>query len=282
MTQPTYSDYMKAAFNLNVAVPQLGELPLNKMFLGVFLALGFISPAFWFLGLALELIYLTALAGNERFQRVVKVQHEKKQKALEEQNAPDLTRLDTASRDRYQRLGGVCNEILSMFDQNSLERSELLNAGGITQLLEMFLKLLKARQRIQSILSKTRLTDIDYDCENLTKKLNAESEDTAIAKSLRSSLEIQQKRKENLLKAKENLSLIDLELDRIERQLSLIKEEVAVTSDPSILTFKLDSAMESLKSTATWMADHSELFNMAEEPSLATAPRGREKQKQSQ
>ena len=53
--------------------------------------------------------------------------------------------------------------------------------------------------------------------------------DSALARSLRATLAIQEKRLENLETAAENLAVIDAELERIEQQVRLVREESAVS-----------------------------------------------------
>ena len=69
--KPGFSDYLAEAFNAGLNIKGMGEIPVNKMFiLGIFI-LGFSNPGFWFLGMALEFIYLWFLSTNPRFQNYV-------------------------------------------------------------------------------------------------------------------------------------------------------------------------------------------------------------------
>ena len=115
---PRYWGYIAAAFNLKVPLPGLGQLPLNKLLLAVFAVLGLANPGFWFLGAALETGYLLALAGNERFQRLVqglrigaKSRPQRAEVGPERQLAL-IASLDPASRSRYQNLTQTCSEVL--------------------------------------------------------------------------------------------------------------------------------------------------------------------------
>ena len=68
-----YWEYVKAAFRRRARVPLLGYVPYNYLALFAFTVLGAASqnPGVWFMGGALEIGYLTALAGNTRFQKLV-------------------------------------------------------------------------------------------------------------------------------------------------------------------------------------------------------------------
>jgi len=81
-------------------------------------------------------------------------------------------------------------------------------------------------------------------------------------------LEIQQRRLENLVKAEESLRVIDAELDRIDKQVILLHEEASVSSDPDLLSVRLDGVMKSLQGTTEWMVQHNELFGSLEEQSI--------------
>ena len=55
----SFGDYVKEAFLRRVEVPGLGGMPLNVLVVAAFAVLGLANPGFWFLGAALEGLYLT-------------------------------------------------------------------------------------------------------------------------------------------------------------------------------------------------------------------------------
>jgi hypothetical protein len=262
--------YLKEAFHLKVRLPLLGYMPMNKMVLAVFAVGGLAHPAVWFLGMAYEAAYLTFLPGNARFQTVVDGRKLLEERAGAVRKQVELFDcLDPTSRERYQQLQALCADILRSVDHmpGSLG-SEDLQAGGLAQLLQIFLRLLHSRVRIKEILMKTNHEEIVSDIKTLDAKLAAQAEGSPMHRSIRGSLEIQKKRLENLVRATENLKVTESELDRIEKQMSLIREEMAVTSDPTVVSTRLDGVMQSLQGTTRWMTEHAELFGPIEETLL--------------
>lgn len=265
--------YLKEAFHLKVSVPLLGYMPLNKMLLAVFAVAGLAHPAFWFLGMAYEAAYLTFLPGNERFQKVVdgrKLQEEKARTVHKQVELYD--ELDPSSRERYQGLQALCAEMLRSAEQMPGPLvSDDLKTGGMAQLLQIFLRLLHSRIKIKDILMKTNHEEIVTDINDLESKLAGQSEGSPMHRSIKGSLEIQKKRLENLVRATENLKITESELDRIENQMNLVREEMAVTSDPTVISTRLDGVMGSLQGTTRWMTEHAELFGPIEETALPPA-----------
>ena len=230
----SFWDYVKAAFHWKTALPLLGGMPLNILMLIGFGILGFGNPGFWLLGLALETGYLLLLAGNPRFQNLIKAMHLKEaQKTWSEREQDVLRRLDGNSRDRYQRLVERCRTVLQAEEMPGGARSLAgLKSEGLGQLIAIFLKLLDLRCRIIDTLAKTRREDIEADIKNLQGKISREPETSPVHRALKGTLDIQKTRLENLNKSQENLKFTETELERIEKQVSLIAEEAAVNKSP--------------------------------------------------
>jgi len=268
--QLSYFDYVKAAFNWRVLVPGLGNLPLNKWLLVGLGIIGFGNPGFWFLGAAAEFGYLFYLSTNPRFQRIVELTgQEVKQEEWGERIARLTAGLDKASMQRYRRLIDNCQAIVRNSGQLAAgQAADDLRAGGVNQLAWMFLKLLHSRLRINQILEQTSRQEIEKEVKEITARLTKEQESSAIYRSIQGTLEIQQRRLENLVKAEESLRVIDAELDRIDKQVILLHEEASVSSDPDLLSVRLDGVMKSLQGTTEWMVQHNELFGSLEEQSI--------------
>jgi len=238
---------------------------------------GILNAGFWLLGGALEAAYLLFLAGNERFQKLVQALEVARRSERPsgrggrpaERQANLLGVLDSAARMRYQKLGAICASILQTADGSSgpVGGTEL-RSGGLDQLLWIFLKLLVSRQRIAFILSQTSQADIEKEIAATTKRADAEGETSALGRSLKGTLDIQRRRLENLLKARESLAITEAEIDRIEKQVALMREEITVSSDPEVLTTRLDGIVDSLQGTTKWMSANDELFGRLEGDTL--------------
>jgi hypothetical protein len=262
-----FLDYVKAAFHWKVNLRALGHFPLNKILLVGFAILGFVNPGFWFIGIAFELAYLLALSGSERFQKLVQgTLLQQSQVKLAEKQTQLLASIDKASQDRYRRLAQACQGILQMSKNNANPLGlQGVSQTDLNQLLWIFLRLLSSQQRINQIISQTARKDLELEIQSLTDKLAQETENSPVYRSLKGTLEIQTRRLENRIKAEESLKVAESELERIEKQVTLITEETTVSSDPEILSVRLDGVMQSLQGTTQWMSEHGEFFGSLED-----------------
>lgn len=265
----TYLDYVKAAFHLKVPVKSLGTLPVNKLLLIGFGILGIGFPPVWLLGLAYEAAYLLYLSGNERFQRIIRLgQADQVKQSWADKERLLLSSLDNNARLRYQRLVDRCLNVLHAADGGAATGMEELKAGGLTQLLWIFLRLLLSQKRIREILNKTSSDELAAEIKEISAKLAREPETSAVYRSLKGTLDIQQRRMDNLSRATESLKVTEAELDRIEKQVTLLAEETAVSSNPEVLSVRLDGVVESLQGTTKWMSENAEYFGSLEQESL--------------
>jgi len=262
-----YWDYVKAAFHWKVDIPWLGKMPLNKVMLAGLVILGFVNPGFWLLGAAAEAGFLLLVAGNDRFQNLVKATRlQASAENWAERQAAMLAALDGGSQERYRRLletgAAVLHSSGPLADRDAAGD---LRAGSLNQLHWMFLKLLVSQGRIRDILAQTSKKDLEREIDDLTQRLAKEDPASAVARSVQGTLDIQKRRLGNILQAESSLQVIEAELDRIEKHVTLLREEALVTRDPAQLSDRLDGVMESLQGTSKWMAENNELFGSLEE-----------------
>lgn len=267
-----FLDYVKAAFSWRYRVPGMGHLPLNVLALVGFGILGLGHPAFWLLGLAFEAGYLSLMAGEPRFQKLVQgraFMEEKKRWQVRQSSL--FESLDQPSQERYRRLVDVCQKIIANTEAlNAGAAMGDLRTGGLNQMVWMFLRLLYTKIRTKSITESVKAGELEEEIKRIAEQMEKESEGSAMHRSLQGTLEIQKKRLENLDKAGGSLKVIEAELNRIEKQVRLLNEEASMSSDPESLTVRLDGVMQSLHGTSKWMSEHGELFGGLEE---ATMPR---------
>jgi hypothetical protein len=272
----SYWDYVKAAFHLKAPMGMLGNLPINKMLLGGFLFLGSANllangnPGIFLLGIAYEIAYLMFLPSNVRFQKLVRgtLLNQDRQSWLIKQNEI-FVNLDRSSQNRYRQIYQLCIDILRAPGANLEGFSiEDFKSSDVNQLLGIFLRLLDSRRRIVEIMSPALQTNLEKEIKTTKNQLDKEDPNGAVFRSLQSTLEIQNRRYENISKATENIRYIDAELDRIEKQITLLKEEVAMSSDPQYMSTRLDTVMDSLHGTTKWMSEHAEIFGGSDLPDM--------------
>lgn len=272
-----YFDYLKAAFHRRWNVPGLGPLPVNYMALGAFGVLGLANPGFLFVGAAAELIYLFSLAGNERFHKLIQgelllgVQQNWDSKIHD-----TLSRLSTASQARYHYLLTQCQQILGIGEalgDEDLGGMSKMRTGGLNQMLWIFLRLLASREILEQNLSRVDEHALSREIDDLERRLEGAEEDSALARSLGGSLDILNKRFDNLGRAKKSMEVIDAELERIQHQVVLIREESAVTGKAEILSSRLDAVSGALAETNRWMEQNATIFGELGADPLGSAPR---------
>ncbi len=272
-----YWAYVKAAFKRRVRIPGLGWVPFNYLGLLFFGVLGAASqnPGFWFMGGALEIAYLSALAGNGRFQKLVEGEALLKEQPSGRPSIQQAVNfLTPPSAERYRRIFEQCRLILGLSPaRGGAATLDEPRAEGLNQLLFLFVRLLSSREMLLATLSQVDKAVLEGDVERLKQKLAAAAPESALARSVQATLEIEVKRLENLARAKSNLEVIDAELERIEQQVRLIREESAVSGGPEVLSARLDAVSTTLSETSKWMDQHAELFtSLSVDDALGEAP----------
>ncbi len=261
----TFLDYVSEAFNASPIIKGLGPMPVNKLAcVGAFF-LGFVNPGFWFTGAALEMGYLYFLSTDANFQKYAQgkrmnVVHQDKANRI---NAMIMS-LDKESTDRLNSLNANLSEVNRFMDLDSTGSIEFIKdtkQKTLGQLPVLFLKLLVTKNLSNQSLKRTNTEELKVRIEELGRQLNDPNIGEALSRSVRSNLEIYEKRFENLKKAKENLQVIEMELNRIENQVQLVREEMALNRTPESITSSIDRINSTLGETEQWMDTHSEFFN---------------------
>lgn len=270
----SFFEYVKEAFLRQVPIAGLGGMPLNVLMVAAFGVLGLANPGFWFLGAAVEGLYLTLKGSSARFQKLIEGQRLLAAKQQWQGNVTRaLERLTPASRERYRRLLAQCRRILGLADTQDDQLGEVkdFRARSLNQMLTIFLRLLSSREGIQENLRLVDHKALEADIRDLEKRLADEPEDTALARSLAGNLEIRKKRLENLDRSAGTLQVIEAELERIEQQVELIREESAVRGGPEALSARLDAVTTTMTETSRWMDAHADLFDPLS-PTTSEAP----------
>jgi hypothetical protein len=284
--KPGFFDYIKAAFN---ARPLGMFVAPNWIGLGAFGLLGMMEPGFWVLGAGLELGYLFALATNERFQRLVAAGPLVEATADWNKRIQALVgRLDAGDRRIYDLLSQRCRSIIDLqlhgASPATVPGGLESQADGLGRLSWMFLRLLVARRTIQQVIGESG------DGTDLRKRLSAlerQQADASLTEELRRSLggqlDILKQRLLQRTEAERKLTYIDAELERIQQQVELIREQAALSTDPELLSQRIDEITATLGTTGQWIRDQQQVYGAMEDlltdpPPLAPDARARESQ----
>jgi hypothetical protein len=280
--KPGFFDYVAAAFN---ARPLGMFVAPNWIGLGAFGLLGLMNPGFWVLGAGLELGYLMILATNPRFQRLISARPVGE--ASKEWNARIqrlLTPLDTGDRREYDALSERCRSIIAIQVQNDAAAGGLdAQADSLGRLSWMFLRLLVARRTIRQVLGTTDAGELQRRIAALERQQHSSDVSDELRRSLSGQLEILTQRRQQRMDAERKLAYIDAELERIAQQVELIRDQAALSTDPGLLSQRIDEITATLGSTGQWIRDQQQVFGAMEDllmepPPLAPDARARESQ----
>ena len=264
--KPGFFDYVSAAFN---ARPMGMFVAPNWVGLAAFGLLGVANPGFWVLGAGLEIGYLLTLATNSRFQRVVASRPlAAAQAEWNTRIAALLKRLSADERQRYEALATRCASIIDLQTHGGTETPHGIEsqADSLGRLSWTFLRLLVARNMILTILADG---EDDGVLVQRRRSLERQASDETIGADLRRSLtgqmEILSQRVEQRQEAERKLAYIDAELSRIEEQVELIREQAALSTDPEILSQRIDQIAGTLAGTGQWIRDQQKVYGVMED-----------------
>ena len=271
--KPGFLQLIGAAFN---ARPFGMFVAPNWVGLAAFGLLGLANPGFWVLGAGLELGYLLLLSTNDRFQRVVE--------AGAAPAAPDewtarigraLLVLGDADRRRYQAVAERCRSIIDLQARHIAAEVVGVEAQheGLARLTWMYLRLLLARQAIERVHDEASTQDLPSTLTRLERKLAEEQENEDLRRSIEGQIEILRQRVAHRGQAQRQMAYIDAELARIEQQVELIREQAALSTDPAVLSRRIDEITATLGGTSQWIRDQQQVFGAMEDLLLdAPAP----------
>ena len=270
-SKPGFFDYVGAAFN---ARPIGMFVAPNWVGLAAFGLLGLTNPGFWVLGAGLELGYLLTLATNSRFQQTVSARPLNQSRA--EWNAriqKVLGKLEGSDRRTYDALAARCRSIIDLQLHGATEPPHGLEAqaDGLGRLSWMFLRLLLARRTITSVLGGTRNdVDLQRKIAALERQQDQPGLSEELARSIHGQLEILRQRSQQRTEGDRKLAYIEAEIERIEQQVELIREQAALTTDPELLSRRIDDITATLGSTGQWIRDQQQVYGAMED--LLTEP----------
>jgi hypothetical protein len=268
--KPGFIPYVQAAFN---ARPFGMFVAPNWIGLGAFALLGLMTPGFWVLGAGLELGYLAVLVRSARFRRTVDAgrvssvtgEWQRRMNAL-------MARLDDRDRRRYQRLSGRCGAILDQQLQGAeVPQGIEAQSEGLGRLSWMYLRLLAARQAIGHVLGDAeRDESLGSRLTELETQVAARELGDDLRRSLASQADILRQRLAQQAEARDKLLFLDAELTRIEQQVELIREQAALSTDPELLSHRIDQITATLGGTSQWIRDQQKVYGAMED--LLTEP----------
>jgi hypothetical protein len=197
-----------------------------------------------------------------------------------------LEKLDPSDRKTYDALSERCRSIIELQLHGVSEPPHGLEtqAESLGRLSWMFLRLLLARRTISTVLGGTH-----HDADLLRKIASLERQQgqtglsEELARSIGGQLEILRQRQQQRTDGDRKLAYIEAELERIEQQVELIREQAAMSTDPELLSRRIDEITATLGSTGQWIRDQQQVYGamedlLTEPPPLTPDARARESQ----
>jgi predicted outer membrane protein len=104
-----------------------------------------------------------------------------------------------------------------------------------------------------------------------------------LARSLSGQLQILRQRLQQRTDGDRKLAYIEAELERIQQQVELIREQAAMSTDPELLSRRIDDITATLGTTGQWIRDQQKVYGamedlLTEPPPLTPDSRARESQ----
>jgi len=261
-------DYIRAAFS---ARPIGMFVPPNWIGLGAFGLLGLLNPGFWVIGLGCELGYLWWLGSNPRFQRLVDGgQMLDERRRWEQRVYESLTQLPSEDQQRFRLLQNRCQGILETQTRGTPVSTGVQEQGeGLGRLVWIYLRLLLTRESIRKIVRESAKTPEDTQMETRIHKIEEQLKEPTIGEDLRKSLagqvEILKQRQEKKREAGEKLVFLDAELTRIEQQVELLREQTVLSTDPEVVSQRIDQVAATLGGTNQWIRDQQKIYGAMED-----------------
>lgn len=154
---------------------------------------------------------------------------------------------------------------------------------SLSRLAWLYLRLLLMRQAIDKVLVDD--TDpanrrLENRIADLHKRLADESISDDLRRSLTSQLEILEQRKAQRTEGSDKLAFLEAELTRIHEQVELIREQAVLSTDPELLSQRIDEIAATLGGTSQWIRDQQQVYGVmqdlvAEPPPIPLQSRGK-------
>jgi len=262
-SEPGPSAFLKAAFKWQYNLIALGGVAAFAVLSGSALPL--------VLAAGVEMIYLSVIPHNRRFQRLVRswqYAEEKKQHNLKInemfQQLPPETRL------RYAELDKVCKAVRANYGWLSATSQMLVGQmeERLRGLLEAYLRLLGAGQQHVDYLRTTNPDAIKREIDQLQQKQSGQLPKVQEINQQR--IEILNKRLEKFGKIRENRQVIEAQCAAIEDVLQLIRDQSVTMRDPQQVSGQLESLMQNVEQTEETVKQVESIFEAAAPEEMGT------------
>ena len=216
------------------------------------------------LGAGLELMYLSLVPNNSRFQRLVRSwQWEDQKRSYQVKLSAMFSELPPEMRTRYAHVAEVCEAIrvnygrLSATSQMFVKQME----DKLQGLQQGYVRLLWAAHQQREYLQLTNPAEIQRELDQLKKGLSDDA--PKVQEINRKRIEILTKRIEKFQKIRENRQVIDAQCAATEDVLQLIRDQSVTMRDPQQISDQLDNLVQDVEQTEQTVKEVEAIFEMA-------------------
>jgi hypothetical protein len=216
------------------------------------------------LGAGLELMYLSLVPNNSRFQRLVRSwQWEDEKKEYQKKLSAMFSELPPEMRTRYAHVADVCEAIRSNYSKLSATSQMFVKQmeEKLQGLQQGYVRLLWAAHQQREYLQLTNPAEIQREVDQLKKGLAADA--PKVQDINRKRIEILTKRLEKFQKIRENRQVIDAQCAATEDVLQLIRDQSVTMRDPQQISDQLDNLVQDVEQTEQTVKEVEAIFEMA-------------------
>lgn len=261
--EPSFFDYVGAAFNYKVPTPGLGGIPVNYLYLALGAGL---SVAAWPLSMffaAGELAYLFGLASNPRFQKAIKARLKYAAGQDNEETIHDESRRLSYYGGDFREFGTRCENIITIARQVlGPNASDMLATyeTNLRQLRSMYVRLLRMREAMEAHFDETADERIQEQIDDIHLKIEDPNQPAVTRASEQRTLEILEKRLETHRQIRDQLLAIKAQATEMDTRLDLIHDQVLLSRSPEALSANVQVASDVMEQQSDWLRQHGELF----------------------
>ena len=252
-SEPGPSAFLKAAFKWQYNLISLAGAAAFAVLSGSALPL--------VLAAGLELVYLSVIPHNKRFQRLVRSRtFEEERKSHELKIAQMWQQLTGDAQARYDQLVNVCKAVNANYGSLSSTSQLLVSQmhDRLQGILEAYLRLLYAGQQHIDYLRTTSPDTIKRELAQLQQKLASQSQKVQEINQQR--VEILAKRLEKFEKIRENRQVIEAQCAAIEDVLQLTRDQSVTMRDPQQVSGQLESLVQNVEQTEETVKQVEDIF----------------------
>ncbi|HLJ27057.1 MAG TPA: hypothetical protein VKY85_10145 [Candidatus Angelobacter sp.] len=247
-------NYVKEAFHIQynwIGLAAAGAFALvSASFLPVILAAG------------AELMYLSVIPNNNRFQRLVRSWKLAEEKQQNQQSLSDLLRnLPGDLQTRYIKLAEVCGGIRANFAQLSSTSQIFVQQmdARLEGLLHGYARLLQAAYQQRQYMKTVDPDAIKNEIGALQKRLNTDP--PKVQEIDKKRIEILGKRVEKFEKITENRQVIDAQISAMEDVLQLVRDQSITMRDPQQVSDQLENLVHDVEQTEETVKQMEAIFS---------------------